>query len=65
MRWQTDHYRKGPGVPANCLGEALLGRWVAQERVRTDHPPGAVDAEEQESPVGWWGLRSKRRGCVK
>jgi transposase len=29
------------------VGEALLGRWVAQERARTDHPPGAVDADER------------------
>ena len=25
----------------------LLGRWVAQERARTDHPPGVVDADER------------------
>jgi transposase len=29
------------------VGEALLGRWVAQERARVDHPPGAVDADER------------------
>jgi transposase len=29
------------------VGEALLGRWVAQERARTDHPPGVVDADER------------------
>src|SRR3954469_10941414 len=29
------------------VGAPLLGRWVAQERARTDHPPGAVDADER------------------
>ena len=29
------------------VGEALLGRWVAQERARTDHPPDVVDADER------------------
>jgi transposase len=29
------------------VGEALLGRWVALERARTDHPPGVVDADER------------------
>lgn len=29
------------------VGEQLLGRWVAVERSRQDHPPGAVDADER------------------
>lgn len=29
------------------VGEALLGRWVAIERSRQEHPPGAVDADER------------------
>jgi transposase len=29
------------------VGEALLGRWVGLERARSDHPPGAVDADER------------------
>ena len=28
------------------VGEALLGRWVAQERAKTDHPPKALDVDE-------------------
>ena len=29
------------------VGEALLGRWVAIERSRQDHPPEAIDANER------------------
>jgi transposase len=29
------------------VGAPLLGRWVAQERARTDHPPDIVDADER------------------
>ena len=29
------------------VGEALLGRWVAQERARDDDPPPALDVDER------------------
>ena len=29
------------------VGEALLGRWVAQERARDDDPPPALDINER------------------
>src|SRR4051794_6175391 len=29
------------------VGEALLGRWVAVERARTDDPPAALDLDER------------------
>ena len=29
------------------VGEALLGRWVAVERARTDRPPEALDVDER------------------
>ena|SRR5687768_11991294 len=29
------------------VGEALLGRWVAQERARDDDPPPALDIDER------------------
>jgi transposase len=29
------------------LGEQMLGRWVAQERARTDDPPAALDTDER------------------
>ena len=29
------------------VGEALLGRWVAVERSRQVHPPGALDVDER------------------
>lgn len=33
------------------VGEALLGRWVAQERSRTDDPPDALDVDERAELV--------------
>jgi transposase len=29
------------------VGEPLLGRWVAVERAKTDHPPDALDVNER------------------
>ena len=29
------------------VGEALLGRWVARERAKTDRPPEALDVDER------------------
>ena len=29
------------------VGEALLGRWVATERAKTDRPPEALDIDER------------------
>ena len=33
------------------VGEQLLGRWVAIERARMDHPPDAVDIDERAELV--------------
>jgi transposase len=38
------------------VGAPLLGRWVAQQRAHTDHPPGPVDAAGAPS---WTRLRVK------
>ena len=51
------------------VGEALLGRWVAVERARTD-PPEALDVDERAElarlqprtlSCGWTGSSRKRR----
>ena len=35
------------GGEGDRVGEALLGRWVAQERARDDDPPPALDVDER------------------
>jgi transposase len=49
VRLLTDRQARpiAPGRSEICVGEALLGPWVAVERVKTDRPREALDVDER------------------